>query len=54
MPCFYCNYKDTKLCTIDRVDSKETYKEDNIVPSCYICNMMKGVMDLNTFIYKCF
>ena len=50
-PCFYCGSKE-KLSGIDRVDSRKGYVEDNIVPCCYTCNMMKNTIDIASFIQK--
>lgn len=37
--CYYCG-SEGKM-GIDRIDSKLEYTQDNTVPCCYICNMMK-------------
>jgi hypothetical protein len=38
--------------TIDRLSSDDYYTEDNTVPCCIKCNIMKGSMDVYTFINK--
>lgn len=38
--CFYCN-SEIKSIGLDRIDSKLGYEINNIVPCCYICNVMK-------------
>jgi len=47
--CEYCGEYETKL-GIDRVDNSRGYDIDNIVPACWICNRMKGAMDIDNFI----
>lgn len=59
--CFYCGnvptneYKNKcwngsyKYNGIDRIDNTQGYIKDNIVPCCFICNIMKGQMSLNQF-----
>jgi 5-methylcytosine-specific restriction endonuclease McrA len=45
--CVYCGGKATGL---DRVDSKRGYCQENIVPACRRCNIMKTNMALDDFI----
>ncbi|MCK5354032.1 MAG: hypothetical protein KAJ63_02865 [Methyloprofundus sp.] len=60
--CFYCgstpnNLKKTKnslssglkYSGIDRVDSKQDYKYENVVPCCKVCNYAKSDMSLSEF-----
>ena len=35
--------------SVDRVDSSKEYEKDNVKLSCYICNIMKGDLDLKEF-----
>ena len=44
--CHYCGGKSSGY---DRIDSSIGYRRDNIVPSCGVCNMMKGVMGYSEF-----
>lgn len=54
-PCFYCEYISDEglLGSIDRIDSKKPYNLDNCISCCNICNVMKGSLDINTFIKRC-
>jgi hypothetical protein len=54
-PCTYCNYLDLDkvLNGIDRLDSSQGYTQDNCVPCCTHCNLMKGCYDPKTFIQRC-
>jgi len=45
--CYYCGNIDSK--GIDRLDSKQDYNAENIVPCCAICNMMKNKYSKNLF-----
>ncbi len=52
--CEYCGgYSDSDIdeqfCGIDRIDSSMGYVVDNIVPCCYICNMMKASLTYDEF-----
>ena len=40
LPCAYCN-SDIKTIGLDRVNSKEGYHINNVVPCCKSCNQMK-------------
>ena len=53
--CFYCNFKSNEgyLNGIDRIDSAIGYIEDNCVPCCEMCNMMKWVLSVNFFFGIC-
>ncbi len=66
--CFYCDEKPSKIRDrngrnifkgepytyngIDRVDNKKGYNKDNIVPCCFMCNMMKGNFSQKDFLNK--
>jgi hypothetical protein len=55
-PCFYCagwNDYELKFCGIDRVVNSKGYEEDNIVPCCKVCNILKGKMSRRAFIRAC-
>ena len=52
-PCFYCNYKkEGEVNGIDRLNNNEGYQEDNVVPCCETCNIMKGSQHPQEFIDK--
>lgn len=50
-PCQYCknNFDDAGSNGIDRVDSSFGYSDDNIVPCCKTCNLMKNVLSVDEF-----
>jgi hypothetical protein len=63
--CFYCGEVGSKIVKnknktpfiitingIDRVDSSIGYTKENCVPCCKYCNVGKGTMSKNHFIYK--
>ena len=53
LPCFYCNHKkDGEVNGIDRLNNNEGYQEDNVVPCCELCNIMKGSQHPQEFIDK--
>ena len=53
LPCYYCGIIQSKgFNGIDRVDSKQGYKIDNIVSCCEMCNMMKGCLGPTIFIHR--
>ena len=52
-PCYYCGeIQDKGFNGIDRVDSMKGYDLDNCVSACTQCNMMKGALDIVTFIQR--
>ena len=52
-PCFYCNHKkDGEVNGIDRLNNNQGYQEDNVVPCCETCNIMKGSQHPQEFIDK--
>lgn len=52
-PCFYCNYyKEGEVNGIDRVDNQKGYIEENAVPCCETCNVLKGSQHPQEFIDK--
>ena len=52
-PCFYCNHiKEGEVNGIDRLDNNLGYQEDNVVPCCETCNVMKGSQHPQEFIDK--
>ena len=52
--CYYCDLPRRKyLIGIDRLDSNVGYTDDNIVPCCSICNLMKNTLNEATFILMC-
>ena len=53
MPCFYCSYqKQGEVNGIDRLDNQKGYIENNVVPCCEPCNLMKGSQHPQEFIDK--
>lgn len=55
--CIYCNRIDGnkygKFVGIDRVNNDNGYVLGNIVPTCKICNKMKGTLTYYEFIESC-
>ena len=52
-PCFYCNYhKEGEVHGIDRVNNQKGYIEENVVPCCETCNVLKGSQHPQEFIDK--
>ena len=52
-PCFYCNdKKEGEVNGIDRVDNQKGYIEENVVPCCETCNVLKGSQHPQEFIDK--
>lgn len=63
-PCFYCGQLPIQKSTnptwngdynyngIDRLDNKKGYTIKNCVPCCKICNIMKGILSFEKFIYQ--
>lgn len=52
-PCFYCNdKKEGEVNGIDRVDNQKGYMEENVVPCCETCNVLKGSQHPQEFIDK--
>lgn len=53
--CTFCGYLDLNETTngIDRLDSSKCYTQNNCVPCCSHCNIMKGCYDPDTFIERC-
>jgi hypothetical protein len=50
LPCYYCGIIQSKgFNGIDRVDSTQGYKLDNVVSCCEMCNMMKGCLGPTIF-----
>lgn len=57
-PCYYCNSEPFKphredqnflYNGLDRIDNNIGYLESNVVPCCFICNKMKGVLNEGEF-----
>ena len=52
-PCYYCNEIQPRgFNGIDRVDSTKGYHLDNCVSACSECNLMKGALDILTFVQR--
>jgi len=62
-PCHYCkndskiekkmsssNSKYKYVSGVDRIDNDKGYTTDNVVPCCWKCNKMKGIMDVSEFL----
>lgn len=45
--CYYCGTPHAD--GIDRIDSFKPYSEDNVVPCCKVCNIMKNKFSMETF-----
>ena len=53
LPCYYCGIIQSKgFNGIDRVNSTQGYKLDNVVSCCEMCNMMKGCLGPTIFIHR--
>jgi hypothetical protein len=48
-PCSYCG-ADIETIGLDRIDSNLSYNENNIIPCCSICNMMKRNYSMEFFL----
>ncbi len=54
-PCHYCGFEIKEgdvLNGLDRVDNSLGYTDSNTVSSCFTCNNMKFIYDINDFIFK--
>jgi hypothetical protein len=52
-PCYYCNEIQPRgFNGVDRMDSMKGYHLDNCVSACTECNMMKGALDILTFMQR--
>lgn len=51
-PCFYCG-EINLTAGVDRKDNTLGYTEDNSVPCCYTCNLMKLKTPMEDFLEKC-
>ena len=53
-PCYYCGYfKEHEINGIDRRDNAKGYEDENCVPCCESCNMMKAYYHPDFFLEKC-
>jgi hypothetical protein len=52
LPCAYCG-DNIETIGLDRLNSQEGYRIDNVVPCCTRCNRMKSDMDCKEFIEHC-
>lgn len=50
--CYFCNQSYNGI-GFDRLDNGIGYHEENCVPCCKDCNMMKRATDVDDFINKC-
>lgn len=52
-PCYYCGEIQPRgFNGVDRMDSMKGYDLDNCVSACTECNMMKGALDILTFMQR--
>ncbi len=51
-PCYYCGSEISNI-GIDRVDNKQGYSMQNIVPCCKMCNYMKNKHSVDVFVSQC-
>ena len=51
-PCIYCG-DEIETIGLDRVNNDKGYSIDNIVPCCYMCNLMKRATGKEEFIKHC-
>jgi len=52
-PCFYCTYtKEGEVNGLDRLDNNKGYLQENLVPSCSTCNLLKGTQHPQEFMDK--
>jgi hypothetical protein len=52
-PCFYCGYvKEGEVNGLDRLDNNKGYLQENLMPSCTTCNLLKGTQHPQEFIDK--
>jgi hypothetical protein len=52
--CYYCGEPPkSKLNGIDRVENDQGYHIGNVVSCCWMCNKMKGTMDMTEFVSRC-
>lgn len=62
-PCAYCGKVETNTCKglgtssgdysyvgLDRINPFKGYTVDNVVPCCWLCNMMKNTLEEGTFL----
>lgn len=49
-PCFYCGTSSpAQKRGLDRIDSGKGYSDENTVPCCRTCNIMKNDLDMESF-----
>ena len=52
LPCHYCHAKKFEAGTgLDRLNNAKGYSVKNVVPCCWACNMLKGVMPTEFFLW---
>lgn len=47
--CHYCGDLSRKM-TIDRIENSKGHSSDNILPSCIVCNLVRGSMPYGAFV----
>jgi hypothetical protein len=47
--CSYCGETSIKM-TVDRIDNDKGHRQDNVVPACYRCNMLRGNMPYDAWL----
>jgi hypothetical protein len=48
--CEYCGDKESKM-TLDRIDNTLGHLQSNVKPACYRCNIMRGSMPYNAWVF---
>ena len=52
-PCIYCGYvKEGEVNGLDRLDNNKGYLQENLVPCCSTCNLLKGTQHPQEFVDK--
>lgn len=51
-PCYFCG-SEIKTVGIDRLDNSLGYTLDNCAPCCEVCNKMKKILSVETFLLQC-
>lgn len=49
-PCFYCEDVDSRM-TLDRIDNSRGHTKDNVVQCCLRCNLVRGPMPYEAWMY---
>lgn len=49
-PCVYCGEQGVKM-TLDRINNSKGHTFDNVLPACYRCNIVRGSMPYQAWVY---